>query len=299
MAIAGLVLVIGTAAFGTVTAISTMRTEKKEKVYSAEDMLPQYESKTETEAIEDLKKYSLTPEITYQYNPDRTENTVIEMQPSAGTQISSIDSVQLTVESSQKLTMPDLTGMTASQLQSTLIDLCKSKYQKNMLSYNYTTDDTAKDTCYAQSKKGDMQVDELVQFRTQISWGKERDFQAEMPNLKGMTVDQARKTLQRRGITSKVHVLRRVVNDVAKGKVLSQNIDAGRTLNINKADRVNYNVPAKIEVTLSDGPTRTLAPKPEKKQTATPHVTSVPKKTKKGNGFSDEHDMRSDVVIEN
>ena len=136
MAIAGLVLVIGTAAFGTVTAISTMRTEKKEKVYSAEDMLPQYESKTETEAIEDLKKYSLTPEITYQYNPDRTENTVIEMQPSAGTQISSIDSVQLTVESSQKLTMPDLTGMTVSQLQSTLIDLCKSKYQKNMLSYN-------------------------------------------------------------------------------------------------------------------------------------------------------------------
>lgn len=299
LAIAGLVLVIGTAAFGTVTAISTMRTEKKEKVYSAEDMLPQYESKTETEAIEDLKKYSLTPEITYQYNLDRTENTVIEMQPSAGTQISSIDSVQLTVESSQKLTMPDLTGMTVSQLQSTLIDLCKSKYQKNMLSYNYTTDDTAKDTCYAQSKKGDMQVDELVQFRTQISWGKERDFQAEMPNLKGMTVDQARKTLQRRGITSKVHVLRRVVNDVAKGKVLSQNIAAGRTLNINKADRVNYNVPAKIEVTLSDGPTRTLAPKPEKKQTATPHVTSVPKKTKKGNGFSDEHDMRSDVVIEN
>ncbi|MCI5640893.1 MAG: PASTA domain-containing protein, partial [Lachnospiraceae bacterium] len=283
-------LVIGTAAFGTVTAISTMRTEKKEKVYSAEDMLPQYESQTEAEAIEDLKKYSLTPEITYQYNPDRTENTVIEMQPSAGTQISSIDSVQLTVESSQTVTMPDLTGMTTSQVQSTLQELCKGRYQKEMLTYNYTADDTAKGICYAQSKQGDIQVDDLSNFQTQISWGKESSYQTEMPNLEGMTVDKARKTLQKRGITSKVRVSHRIADDAEKGEVLSQNIPVGKTLNINKEDKVNYNVPTTIEVTISEGPAPTPKPTPVPTKQAMPS----PKATKSSKVHSNKHDIKAD-----
>lgn len=293
LAVTGLVLVIGTAAFGAVTVISKMQTEKKEKVYSAEEMLPQYESKTEAEAIEDLKKYSLTPEITYQYNPDRVENTVIEMQPSAGTQISSIDTVELIVESSQTLTMPDLTGKTVSQVQSTLQDLCKSKYRKEMLTYNYTADDTTKDTCYAQSKQGDISLDELSQFQVQISWGKESNYQIDMPDLKGMSVGKARKALQRRGIASKIHVVQRIIDDAEKGNVLSQNIAVGKKLNTNKADGINYNVPPTIDVTISDGPAPT--PKP----TQIPQETSKPKHTPKSNKQLRDKDTKADRYFDN
>lgn len=292
----GAVAVVGLAALGVVSIYSRMQGEVQETVSVSENILPQYEGKSEKEVEKDLKKYGITPKITYSYNPDSRENTVISMEPSAGTGLNGVDTLYLKIDSSQILTMPDYKGKGFREIQDSLKDVCKDKYHDAMFSYNYTSDGTKKDCCYSQSGTGNISVEDLAGFTVQISWGKEKDYQVKMPDLSGMTVSQAKKKLKKAGLSMKVSVTKNIEDASERGTILEQDITRGQIFNTNQADGANYDVPGEVRLTVSKGVTVTPTPKPTPRPTRKPRPskTSKPKpaKTPKAKEHKDKESVR-------
>ena len=97
------------------------------------------------------------------------------------------------------------------------------------------------------------------------SLGKKSDYDVKMPNLKNLSVKEAKKNLQDAGLTLEVSVEKDSdYNKVKKGKVCDQSISAGEKVNTieNKGD----------EVVLYTS----IGPKPTPKPTQKPVVTSRP-----------------------
>lgn len=97
------------------------------------------------------------------------------------------------------------------------------------------------------------------------SLGKKSDYDVKMPNLKNLSVKEAKKKLQDAGLTLEVSVEKDSdYNKVKKGKVCDQSISAGEKVNTieNKGD----------EVVLYTS----IGPKPTPKPTPKPVVTSRP-----------------------
>ena len=97
------------------------------------------------------------------------------------------------------------------------------------------------------------------------SLGKKSDYDVKMPNLKNLSVKEAKKKLQDAGLTLEVSVEKDSdYNKVKKGKVCDQSISAGEKVNTieNKGD----------EVVLYTS----IGPKPTPKPTQKPVVTSRP-----------------------
>ncbi len=255
-------------AVGCVAAIAPFQRKSRETVSISEEVLPQCEGKSLDSAQKGLEKYGIQTDISYIYNPDNAANTVIAMEPSAGTDVDSVDRLHLKVESGTMLTMENFKGKNAKEVRTALKRICKNKYQGKMCIYNYTKS-TEKDKCYTQSSSGNMAVKDLARFTVQISWGQEKDYQVYMPDLGGLTLEQARKKLKNQGLSMAVGVSRKIEDDAPEGTIISQEIPEGEKFNRNRADTANYNVPERVGVVVSMG----ILP------ISTPEATPMPKRT--------------------
>lgn len=288
----GAVVAVILVAVGCVAAIAPFQRESRETVSISEEVLPQCEGKSLEDATRDLKKYGIRPNITYMYEPERRENTVVKMEPSAGTDAASVDHLDLTVESSTMVTIKKFNEEDdVKEICSFLKERCKEKYNDEMRSFNYHNK-VKKNKCYGQSGSGNIVVKDLANFKVYISWGKKQDYQVSMPGLVGKSLEEAKKELKRRHLSMAVDVVRAIEDDAPEGTILSQDIPEGNQYNWNRKDTANYDVPEKVEVVVSKGfvPTPTpwvtpeprRIPKPQKpNRAAKPKKTAKPKKKKK------------------
>ena len=117
------------------------------------------------------------------------------------------------------------------------------------------------------------------------SLGKKSDYDVKMPNLKNLSVKEAKKNLQDAGLTLEVSVEKDSdYNKVKKGKVCDQSIPAGEKVNTieNKGD----------EVVLYTS----IGPKPTPKPTPKPVVTSRPSSNASSAGKSQSGDSQFSAI---
>lgn len=276
------IVLAGLCAASGIHLASTNNKSKSEMVQKGSKLLPPCEKLEEAEAEKKLEELEIDFNVVYRYRSDCKENLVVEMKPAAGSQMKEGDTVALTVESSEYVTVPDYSGKKHGQIRSDLKKRLGKKYKDSIFSYNYTSKQKQKDKCYAQTATGKIEISNLSSFKVQISWGTKESYEAVMPDLVGKTVAQAKKILKSEGIQMMIQEENAVYDSAyASGTIIYQNIRKGKTMNSNRADRQNYSVPEAVVVTLSKGreptPEPTVRPTPE----PTMRPTQKPKKTAK------------------
>ena len=282
-----LVLVLCLAVAGTATGVvvhfaNSTKAEGVELVRKGDNHLPQLEEKTEEEALKSLDELGVQANITYNYNEACPVNTVVLMEPAAGSQVNNGSTVSLFIDSKELVTVPDYMGKSEDETVSALKNLLGNKYDKSMVTYGYTSSDDEKGICYSQTAKDIVQISEISNFKVRISWGTEKSYNVKMPDLKNKTLKQAEKFLADAGMDMEVVSTEEVYKDnIASGDIASQNIKSGKKFNNNKADSANYSVPAKVKVTISKGPKPTPRPTPRPTQRPVPTRKPVPVPTKK------------------
>lgn len=271
-----LVLVAGTAG-GVVFAVNHAKEQAKEVAQVSDVTLPQFANNgtTKDHAVEQLKEWEITPEIVYSYDAGAQEEEVISMEPSAGEQVSPDLQVKLVVKSREFVTLPDYSGKKVDEVKASLKECLRERYREtNLFSYNYN-DSRQKDLCYDQTQKGTVEMEETDNLKIFISWGKQSDYEVAMPDLRGMTKKQANKLLESKKLPIRVDAKNKTYSeDTPKKHITSQGIKPNTVFNGNKADKVNYNMPDTVIVTISEGPKPT--PKPTLKPTQRPKSTPAP-----------------------
>ena len=230
-------------------------------------IMPDCVGKSSEEAIASLQEAGIpfNEKLTYEYNPDTEKGKVTSQSIRSGTAVQAEDVVNLTVSGGDStFTMPDLSTMSRDDVK----NFFESKGVPVTLEDTFS-EEVPKDQMVLQSMAagedytiGDASMPAIT---AAYSLGKKSDYDVKMPNLKNLSVKEAKKKLQDAGLTLEVSVEKDSdYNKVKKGKVCDQSISAGEKVNTieNKGD----------EVVLYTS----IGPKPTPKPTPKPVVTSRP-----------------------
>lgn len=264
--------------------------EEHQVVSASDHVVEQCEGEPEEKAVKKLKQMNLDLDIKVEYKyykPDLKEATVLNMSPAAGTAVERGDTVTLTVESPEKITLPDYTGKRKKEIKDDLITrLGESKVKeletKELFVYKYNS--AAKDTCFSQSYKNTVvEIKKLDTVNISMSWGTKESYMVRMPNLVNKSMESARKLLKERGFRNTKLVDReRTYNaGVAKDAIIKQSITEGKQYLNNPADKNSQKLPKQVYVTISKGPEPTPepTPKPTPRRTPQPEQRRTPKPT--------------------
>ena len=261
----GVLLIIA----GGVFAASRVLTNKDsvEVGETSTSFMPDCVGKSSEEAIASLQEAGIpfNEKLTYEYNPDTEKGKVTSQNIRAGVIVQEEDVVNLTVSGGDStFTMPDLSTMSRDDVK----NFFESKGVPVTLEDTFS-EEVPKDQMVLQSMAagedytiGDASMPAIT---VAYSLGKKSDYDVKMPNLKNLSVKEAKKNLQDAGLTLEVSVEKDSdYNKVKKGKVCDQSISAGEKVNTieNKGD----------EVVLYTS----IGPKPTPKPTQKPVVTSRP-----------------------
>lgn len=250
----------------------------KELIRKGDIHLPTCEEKSVQEAEETLKELGVEVDITYRYKENCTEDTVIAMEPAAGSMVNKGDVIYLTVQSAEYVSIPDYSGKSWKEIKSDMQDLLGNQYTDKIIAFDYTDSDKEKERCYSQSVVGTMKIAEISDFKVWISWGRKEDYLVKMPDLVGKTYAQAKKILASRGIKTKLTETETIYDDAPAGEIVFQNVKKGKLLNTNTADKKNYFVPKEVMISVSKGPRPEVVSEPVTTPVPAPNPTKKPEK---------------------
>ena len=188
---------------------------------SANIEVPQLVGETQAVANEMCEKKNLVMKVVSQKQSDKPVGTVLEQSIKAGEKVKKQTVIEVVICSgAEEVEVPDVSGNTQDEAWKILKDKGFTDYEVQMeYSDEYDNGEVIKTTPAAgETTTVDTKIVLLV------SKGAEK---AEVPNLVGMTVSQAQKALSDKGLTDGGST-EEYSNTVAEGKIISQNVKAGK-----------------------------------------------------------------------
>lgn len=188
---------------------------------SANIEVPQLVGETQAVANEMCEKKNLVMKVVSQKQSDKPVGTVLEQSIKAGEKVKKQTVIEVVICSgAEEVEVPDVSGNTQDEAWKILKDKGFTDYEVQMeYSDEYDNGEVIK-TIPA--------VGETTTVDTKIvlvvSKGAEK---AEVPNLVGKTVSEAQKALSNKGLTDGGST-EEYSNTVAEGKIISQNVKAGK-----------------------------------------------------------------------
>ena len=188
---------------------------------SANIEVPQLVGETQAVANEMCEKKNLVMKVVSQKQSDKPVGTVLEQSIKAGEKVKKQTVIEVVICSgAEEVEVPDVSGNTQDEAWKILKDKGFTDYEVQMeYSDEYdngeviTTTPAAGETTTVDTK--------IVLV---VSKGAEK---AEVPNLVGKTVSEAQKALSNKGLTDGGST-EEYSNTVAEGKIISQNVKAGK-----------------------------------------------------------------------
>lgn len=188
---------------------------------SANIEVPQLVGETQAVANEMCEKKNLVMKVVSQKQSDKPVGTVLEQSIKAGEKVKKQTVIEVVICSgAEEVEVPNVSGNTQDEAWKILKDKGFTDYEVQMeYSDEYDNGEVIKTTPAAGETTT---VDTKIVLV--VSKGAEK---AEVPNLVGMTVSQAQKALSDKGLTDGGST-EEYSNTVAEGKIISQNVKAGK-----------------------------------------------------------------------
>ena len=193
-----------------------------------------------------LVRQGLIPEIIYQESDKYSVGIVMSASEKEGTEVAVGTTVVLTVCGNSGTEVPDVVGMQRVEAVQYLTD---SGF--NVTVTETYSDDAEEDIVISQDPVPGVQVDEGAYITIEVSIGPDLSGMVEMPNLLGMTEQEARSTLSALGL--RTGNVRTVIesSDENRGLVIGQDVEAGEYLEEGTA--VNFDVAGQQTYSYSAG----------------------------------------------
>ncbi len=188
---------------------------------SANIEVPQLVGETQAVANEMCEKKNLVMKVVSQKQSDKPVGTVLEQSIKAGEKVKKQTVIEVVICSgAEEVEVPDVSGNTQDEAWKVLKDKGFTDYEVQMeYSDEYDNGEVIETTPAAGETTT---VDTKIVLV--VSKGAEK---AEVPNLAGKTVSEAQKALSDKGLTDGGST-EEYSNTVAEGKIISQNVKAGK-----------------------------------------------------------------------
>lgn len=183
-----------------------------------------------------LVEKGLVPEITYEESDDYNEGIVMDASVKEGTQVAVGTTVTLTVCSTgSQIEVPSVVGKSSEEAQNIL-----SEQGFSVIVNQDSSEDVDEGDVISQNPDAGTEAEKGSTVTIVVSTGPDTSNQVQMPDLIGMTEQEARATLNALGL--KAGNVRTVVTDDTSnaGLVISQDVEEGETLE--KGTAVNFNI---------------------------------------------------------
>ena len=198
-------------------------------------VMPKVVGKDVSAARSALVKQGLIPELTYEESDKYTVGIVMRASVEEGTEIPVGTTVVLTVCGNSGTRIPNVVGLTKEEAVELLT---QAGFNVNIS--EVSSDEVDKGIVISQDPEGDVQAEEGSYVTIEVSKGPDLSGKTEMPNLIGMTEQEARNTLKACGL--KAGNVRTIIDSDPenRGLVISQDIPAGEL--IDEGTAVNFDI---------------------------------------------------------
>ena len=198
-------------------------------------VMPKVVGKDVSAARSALVKQGLIPELTYEESDKYTVGIVMRASVEEGTEIPVGTTVVLTVCGNSGTRIPNVVGLTKEEAVELLT---QAGFNVNIS--EASSDEVDKGIVISQDPEGDVQAEEGSYVTIEVSKGPDLSGKTEMPNLIGMTEQEARNTLNAFGL--KAGNVRTIIDSDPenRGLVISQDIPAGEL--IDEGTAVNFDI---------------------------------------------------------
>ena len=198
-------------------------------------VMPKVVGKDVSAARSALVKQGLIPELTYEESDKYTVGIVMRASVEEGTEIPVGTTVVLTVCGNSGTRIPNVVGLTKEEAVELLT---QAGFNANIS--EVSSDEVDKGIVISQDPEGDVQAEEGSYVTIEVSKGPDLSGKTEMPNLIGMTEQEARNTLNAFGL--KAGNVRTIIDSDPenRGLVISQDIPAGEL--IDEGTAVNFDI---------------------------------------------------------
>ena len=216
-----------------------------------------------------LVKQGLIPELTYEESDKYTVGVVMRTSVEEGTQVPVGTTVVLTVCGNSGMKVPDVVGLPRDEAVDLLTE---AGFNVNIA--ERSSEDVEEGLVISQDPEGGVQADGGSYVTIDVSTGPDMSGKVEMPNLIGMTEQEARNTLNAFGL--KAGNVRTIIdsNPDNRGLVISQDVAPGET--IEEGTAVNFDIAGQQTYSYSaDISAPTNSEDPDYKAGTSVHITIV------------------------
>ena len=198
-------------------------------------VMPKVVGKDVSAARSALVKQGLIPELTYEESDKYTVGIVMRSSVEEGTEIPVGTTVVLTVCGNSGTRIPNVVGLTKEEAVELLT---QAGFNVNIS--EVSSEEVDKGIVISQDPEGDVQAEEGSYVTIEVSKGPDLSGKTEMPNLIGMTEQEARNTLNAFGL--KAGNVRTIIDSDPenRGLVISQDVPAGEL--IDEGTAVNFDI---------------------------------------------------------
>ena len=216
-----------------------------------------------------LVKQGLIPELTYEESDKYTVGVVMRSSVEEGTQIPVGSTVVLTVCGNSGSRIPSVVGLPKDEAVDLLTE---AGFNVNIT--EASSEDVESGLVISQDPEGDVQAEGGTYVTIEVSTGPDMSGKVEMPNLLGMTEQEARNTLSAFGL--KTGNVRTIIDSDPdnRGLVISQDVEAGEM--IDEGTAVNFDIAGQQTYSYSaDISAPTNSEDPDYKAGTSVHITIV------------------------
>lgn len=216
-----------------------------------------------------LVKEGLIPELTYEESDKFTVGVVMKSSVEEGTEIPVGTTVVLTVCGNSGTRIPDVTGLPKDEAVDLLTE---SGFNVNIT--ESSSEDVEEGVVISQEPEGETQAEEGSYVTIEVSTGPDMSGKTEMPNLIGMTEQEARNTLNAFGL--KAGNVRTIIDSDSenRGLVINQDVEAGTM--IDEGTAVNFDIAGQQTYSYSaDISAPTNSEDPDYKAGTSVHITII------------------------
>ena len=216
-----------------------------------------------------LVKQGLIPELTYEESDKYTVGVVMRCSVEEGAQIPVGTTVVLTVCGNSGTKIPSVVGLPKDEAVDLLTE---AGFNVNIT--EASSEDVESGLVISQDPEGGVQAEGGTYVTIEVSTGLDMSGKVEMPNLLGMTEQEARNTLNAFGL--KTGNVRTIIDSDPdnRGLVISQDVDAGEM--IDEGTAVNFDIAGQQTYSYSaDISAPTNSEDPDYKAGTSVHITIV------------------------
>ena len=216
-----------------------------------------------------LVKQGLIPELTYEESDKYTVGVVMRCSVEEGTEIPVGSTVVLTVCGNSGSKIPSVVGLPKDEAVELLTE---AGFNVNIT--ESSSEEVESGLVISQDPEGDMQAEGGTYVTIEVSTGPDMSGKVEMPNLLGMTEQEARNTLSAFGL--KTGNVRTIIDSDPdnRGLVISQDVEAGEM--IDEGTAVNFDIAGQQTYSYSaDISAPTNSEDPDYKAGTSVHITIV------------------------